>query len=146
MTNDSGPESGSRASDNSPDSARPYLAVACILVAIEGCALLGMAVAELTAVAPDRVGLGVSTAIFFLLIGIGLCGAAYGLWRRVTWARGPVVFAQLIALGLAWSFRDVSPRAIAAALLVVAIAVLVAVLAPATTAALTDDPERPPGG
>lgn len=140
MTEDSGPEGRSEPVDKSADPARPYLAIASILVLLEGLAVLGMAVAELADIAGDRVGLGVSTAVFFVLVGAGLCAASYGLWRRVSWARGPIVFAQLVQLGLAWSFRDVSPPAIAGVLLVVALGVLVCILAPATTAALTDDP------
>lgn len=142
MSDDSAPENASEAAEKSPGNARTYLRIACVLVVLEAAALLALAVAELADVASDRVGLGVSTAVFFLLIAVGLCGAAYGLWRRVSWARGPVVFAQLVQLGLAWSFRDVSPRLIAVALLVVAAGVLGCLLAPATTAALADDPER----
>lgn len=148
MTNDSGPNPGPNADSGEPSSeradsadARPYLLVACSVVALEAVALLILAGFELAATESDRAGLGVSTAIFFVVIGVGLGWFAICLWRRASWARGPVVFAQLVQLGLAWNFREVSPRVIAIALLLTAVVTLAAVLAPATTAALTDDPE-----
>lgn len=119
------------------DPARPYLLTACALVTIEAVALFGIAITEIASTSSERIGLGVSTAVFFVLIGLGLGVAAYGLWRRIRWARGPVVFVQLIQLGLAWNVRD--EQLIAVVLLAVAVVVLAAVLAPAATAALTDD-------
>lgn len=144
VTNDSGPEPPLGADDETPDPARTYLWTAASLVLLEGLALLVLAVAELTSVSAERVGLGVSTAVFFLVLGGGLCAAAYGLVRRVSWSRGPVVFAQLIQLGMAWSLRDVAPLAVVMALAVVALAVLGCIVAPATTASLADDPRGRP--
>ncbi|MDN5852216.1 MAG: hypothetical protein L0K86_05085 [Actinomycetia bacterium] len=125
-----------------PSDARPYLLVGCGVVALEALTLLALGIAELLSVEADRVGLGVSTAVFFLVIGGGLGWCVRGLWRRSSWVRGPVVLAQLIALGLAWNFRTVSPKVIAVALLIAAIVALVAVLSPATTAALNAEDRR----
>ena len=62
--------------------------------------------------------------------------------RRASWARSPVVLAQLIQLGLAWSFRGGETTWIAIALAVVAVVVVAGVLHPASIEALSDDPQR----
>jgi uncharacterized membrane protein len=48
------------------------------------------------------------------------------------------VLAQLIQLGLAWSFRDGSTLAVAIALAVIALVVLAGMLNPASIDALSD--------
>ncbi|HLR85237.1 MAG TPA: hypothetical protein VK059_09805 [Nocardioidaceae bacterium] len=121
---------------------RPYLLVGCGVVAIEALALLALAIAEFLSVEGDRVGLGVSTAVFFLVVGAGVGYCVYGLWRRVSWVRGPIVLVQLIMLGLAWNFRTISPTVIAVVLLILALTGLVAVLSPATTRALNAEDDR----
>ena len=60
---------------------------------------------------------------------------------RHTWARGPLLLAQLLTLGLAWNFR--ADVLVALVLLVVGAAGLVGLLHPQTIAALTDDPDSP---
>lgn len=132
-------ENGSR---TDRDAARPYLLTGCVVVALEALTLLALGVAELLSTQADRVGLGVSTAVFFLVIAAALGGCVRGLWRLSSWVRGPVVLTQLIALGLAWNFRTVSPKVIAVGLLVIAIVGLVAMLAPATNAVLNADDRR----
>ena len=123
--------------------ARPYLLVACGVVAIEALALLVLGIAELQSVEAERVGLGISTGGFFLVIGGALGYCVYGLWQRTSWVRGPIVLTQLIALGLAWNFRTISPTVIAVALLAVGLVGLVAMLSPATTDALNAEDRRP---
>ncbi len=118
--------------------ARRNLRLAAALVTGEGLVLLGYGIAEFASVTPGRVALGVSTATFFCVTALGLLLAGRGLWRRASWSRGPVVLAQLLALGVAWSLKDTHLRPLSVGLGVVAIVVLVAVLAPATTAALGD--------
>lgn len=125
-----------------PAPARPYLLIGCVVVAVEALTLIILGVAEILSVEGDRAGLGVSTAVFFLVIGGGLAWCVRGLWRRASWVRGPVVLAQLIALGLAWNFRTVSPKVIAIGLLIVGLVGLVAILSPATTAALNAEDRR----
>ncbi|MCO5310957.1 MAG: hypothetical protein M9891_17025, partial [Austwickia sp.] len=58
---------------------------------------------------------------------------------RHSWARSPVVFAQLVQLGLAWNFWGGSTGWVAGLLAAVAVVVLVAVMMPASTAALAPD-------
>ena len=85
--------------------------------------------------------MGVTTAVFFLAYGGGLLACAWALRGRRSWARGPVVLAQLIQLGLAWSFRGSAPLALVLALAGVALVVLVGVFHPASLDALGDDPD-----
>ena len=57
----------------------------------------------------------------------------------MSWARGPAVLAQLIQLGLAWSFRGDPTTLVAIALAVVALVALAGIFHPASTHALTDE-------
>ena len=49
--------------------------------------------------------MGVTTAVFFAVYGAALLLCAWSVHRGQSWARSPIVLAQLIQLGLAWSFR-----------------------------------------
>ncbi len=115
------------------------LVVAASLAAVEGVLLVLYGLVELTAVDAEKAVMGVSTAVFFLVYGAGLVFCAWRMHRRESWARSPVVMAQLIQLGVAWSFWGGSSTPAAAALGVVALLVLVGVFHPASLAALTDD-------
>ena len=113
------------------------LRLAAVLVAAEAVALLSLAGAEVVALSADRIGLGVVTAVFFGVCGLVLGWAASALWRGIGAARGPVVVAQLIQLGLAWSTRSELPP-VAALLAGCALAVLALVLRPTATRTLGD--------
>jgi hypothetical protein len=121
------------------DLPRPLL-VAAVLAALEALALLVAAVLELVHISGLRVTMGVTTAAFFLGYGVALALCAWGLTRLAGWARAPVVLAQLIQLGVAWSFRGGETTAVTVVLALVAVAVLVGIFHPASTAALVDDP------
>lgn len=112
------------------------LLVAASLVAVEGLLLLGYAVLEVASVDADRVAVAATTGIFFLAYGAGLLLCARGLSRRQSWARSPVVLAQLIQLGVAWSFWGGSTTPVAIAIAVVSVVVLVGVFHPASIEAL----------
>lgn len=123
-------------SDWSPDiRSRAALATAAVLVACEGvaAAVVGRAVlvsgGDLTAVQTPLV------TGFFFACAVALVVCACGLWLGRRWARAPAVFAQLLQLGVAWSFFSGSTRAVAVGLLVVAVGVLTLVLAPQSTVA-----------
>ena len=117
------------------------LLVAASLVAVEGLVLVLYGVLEAAAITGGRVTMGVTTAIFFLAYGGGLLACAWALRGRRSWARGPVVLAQLIQLGLAWSFRGSAPLALVLALAGVALVVLAGVFPPASLDALADEPD-----
>ncbi len=118
--------------------ARRLLLVAATVVSLEAVALIGLAVAEASVVTAGRVGLGISTAIFLGLFGIMLLAGANRVLKGHSWARGFLVFSQLIQLLLSFNFRgDVwwIPTSLATS----AVVVLVCLLAPPVTRALGDD-------
>jgi len=112
------------------------LRLAACLVAAEGAALLVVAGAALFSLSGSRVGFGLTTALFFAACGLGLGWAARGLWQAQSWSRGPVVVAQLLTAGIAWSTRSVPWVAVLLALW--ALAVLFLVLRPAANEALSE--------
>jgi hypothetical protein len=99
-----------------------------------------LAVLELASVSAGRLTMGVSTSIFFLGYGVALLLCAWAVHRLVSWARSPIVLAQLIQLGVAWSFRGGDTTVLALGLAVVAVVVLAGVLHPASLDALSDEP------
>lgn len=106
---------------------RPLLA-AVVVVALEAVVLLAYAVLELFSLTSGRVVMGLSTAGFFAVVGAGLAGCAWAALRRQTWARSPLVLSQLMALGLAWSFRGGQTTWVAVLLALAAVIGLVGVL------------------
>lgn len=123
--------------DALPPSGRPApLAVAASLTAVEAIIFVILAVAELAAFESDKAAMGATTTIFFLGYGVGLALCAWGLARLRSWARSPVVVAQLIQLLVAWSFRGGETTWVAVGLAVVAVIVLAGVFHPQSMDAL----------
>ena len=117
----------------------PPLVVAASLAALEAFVLATLGVLELANLHSVRLTMGLTTAGFFLAAAAGLGWCAWSLWRVRRWARGPVVMAQLIQLGLAWNLWAGSTRPLSAGLAVVAIAVIAGLLHPTTTHVLEAD-------
>ncbi|MCW2775978.1 MAG: hypothetical protein JWN91_4304, partial [Nocardioides sp.] len=63
------------------DARPPTLLVAAVLVGLEGLFVCVLAVLEVVALDTDRVALGITTALFFLVLGAGLMFCAWGLFR-----------------------------------------------------------------
>lgn len=110
------------------------LVAAAGLTFVQGLLVVLGAVAEALAVVPDRLALGLSTTVFFSLYGVALLVCAWGLHRVRPWARGPVLLAQLVLLGLAWSLRETWQ--VSAALVVAATVVLAGLLHPRSIVAI----------
>ena len=119
-----------------PNDNPPPLIVAASLVVLQGGCLVAFGVLELANLTSERLEMGVSTAIFFIVYGAALTACAWGLTRQQSWTRGPVLITQLIQLGLAWNLRDSS--LIAVALAVPAAVVIAGMLHPATLKVLQD--------
>lgn len=115
------------------------LVVAASLVALEGILLVGYGVAVAASTASERPAVGATTGLFFLLYGAGLAFCAWSMTRLHSWARSPIVLAQLIQLGVAWWAKDGSTTPIAIALALVAVLVLVGISHPASLGALAED-------
>jgi hypothetical protein len=128
--------------DSTPSTAPRPLKLAAAVVAAEGLVVAVLGIAEALTIDSSRLILGATTTVFLLLYGAGLVLVARGLYRMSTWSRGPAVFAQLIQLGVAWSFWGGSTSTVSVVLAVAAIVVLVAVFQRASMEALADDPTK----
>ena len=116
------------------------LVVAASLVAVEGGLMLMFALMEMGSLASERLTMGVTTAVFFAAYGVGLLVCTWQVTRGHAWARSPIVLAQLIQLGVAWSFRGGDTTWVAIGLAVVAVIVLAGLLHPQSIDALHDEP------
>lgn len=119
------------------------LLVAALVVALEGVGSMVFGIAEALHTTSARAVMGATTSLFFVGYGAGMVLCAWGLSRLHTWARGPVMIAQLISLGLAWNFRSGHTVAAAVALAVPAVVVLVGMLHPRTIEALNEPASDP---
>jgi hypothetical protein len=116
--------------------APPPLVTAAGLVLVEGLLTVMFGISEAVDISSDRLVMGVTTSVFFVLYGAALIVCAWGLNRLRSWARGPVLMTQLIWLLLAWSFRDGDTWPIAIGLAVPAVIALVGMLLPSSVDAL----------
>ena len=124
---------------SAPSSVPPPLKVAAALVGVEALLLIGYAVVLVPAVNTSRLAMGVTTPVFFVLYGAALAFCAWRMFRRHSWARAPLVLAQLIQLGVAWSFRGGASTPVAVVLAVLAVLVLAGIFHPASIDALSED-------
>jgi hypothetical protein len=134
----------------SPDQGRvpAPLVVAASLVAVEAVMLVVFGVVELRSIQTSKLTMGLTTSLFFAVYGVGLGVCAWQLHRRQSWTRAPVVLAQLIQLGVAWSFRSGATAFVSVLLTVVAVVVLAGMFHPASIRALAheDQTGRAPDG
>jgi hypothetical protein len=117
-----------------PRSAPLPLLGAAVLAGLEGVAMIVGAVVNLLHVEPGHRSLAVGIAVVFSAYGVLLVTAGLGLVRLRTWARGPVLFSQLVVLLTAWGSRGVPVAAVALAL--AGIAAIAGLVHPASIAAL----------
>ncbi len=103
--------------------------IAALLVAVEGAALVVLAVIEAVSTlvsSPQSVGLALVTAAFAAAGGALLLWLARSLVALRRWARSPVVVLQLIALPIGYNLIHPSGRLeLGVPVLVLAVAVLV---------------------
>ena len=115
------------------------LVVAASLAGVEAVILASLGILELASLRLARLTMGATTALFFVAAAAGLGWCAWALWRVRRWARGPVVMAQLICLGLAWNYWGEGTKPISIGLALVALVVIAGLLHPESTAALEAD-------
>jgi hypothetical protein len=137
MTSEGVPGSASGAGRQRRD-VPPPLQVAAALAGLEAFLLGVQAVSLMPSLDEDRIAMGVTTVVFFLVYGAALGWCAWQLRRLQSWARSPVVFAQLIQLGVAWSFRGDPTTFVAVALAASALLVLAGVFHPQSLRALAE--------
>jgi hypothetical protein len=127
------------ARDERPGTRPVTLLVASLVVALQGLGMIVFAVLEVANTSSAHVGVAVTTAIFFLVVGAGLLLFARGLARVRSWARGPVVAAELIELLTGYSFVGGNTTLVGVVLAVVAVVVLICVFHPASIRAMAAD-------
>lgn len=119
--------------------------MATSLVGVEALVLVLLGVAELFVIQGERLAMGVTTVAFFLMYGAFLAFAAWRVYRRESWARAPLVLAQLIQVMVGFSFWGGETTAYAVVLLLTGAIVLAGIFHPASLAAL-DGPDSESGG
>jgi uncharacterized membrane protein (DUF2068 family) len=108
--------------------------MAAALLALEALIGLGYAALEIGQVRMTRAAVGVGVTILMAAFGLLLLVVARGVFLGKRWSRGPAVATQLILLPIAWSFKGGSTTWVSVVLAALAIAVLVGVLHPRSTA------------
>ncbi len=112
------------------------------MVGIEAVLLVGFGLFEVAVLSSSRAVMGLTTIGFFLVYGAALAWCGWRLARLESWARAPVVLAQLIQIPVAWSFRGGGTTLVAYGLMLLAVAALVGIFHPASVRALTPEHER----
>jgi len=121
--------------DAQPLGRRPLtIVVAAVLLALEGLLGLGYAGVVLGQIKMSHAVVGVGVSIMMAVFGLFLLVVARGVFLGRRWSRAPAVVAQLILLPIAWSFRGGVTTWVSITLAVLAIAVLVGLLHPRSTA------------
>ena len=122
------------------------LRIAALVVGLQSLILLGLSFEVFFDVSKENLRASTGVGVMLLVLGVGLGLAALGLLRSRNLARGPVMVAQLISLGLAWNlFRtdeDLPGVELVGALIAAAaVIVLALMLTPSAREALADRPE-----
>lgn len=113
---------------------------AAVLLGVEALTALVFGFLEAGQVQASRAVVGVGVTILMAGYGVVLLLVARGVLRGRRWSRGPAVVTQLILLPIAWSFRGVPTTWVAALIAAIAIATLVALLHPRSTAVFISEP------
>jgi hypothetical protein len=116
------------------------IVIAAVLLALEGLTGLGYAGIAVGQIRMSRAVVGLGVAILMAAFGLLLLVVARGVLLGRRWSRGPAVVAQLILLPIAWSFRGGVTTWVSVTLGALAIAVLVGVLHPRSTAVFVGPP------
>ncbi|QLQ11014.1 MAG: hypothetical protein HZY75_12410 [Nocardioidaceae bacterium] len=111
-----------------------WLLLAVSVVVIEAVAFAVFGVIELLHLDTSRPEVALTSGLFFLLWAVFLMFFSWRLSRLESWARPPLVMAQLIQVAVAFSWGGLSWAVVA--LLISAVLVLVGIFHPASIAAI----------
>ena len=114
----------------------PPLSVAVSLTLVEVLILVGYGITLAFNASADKAGLAITSVAFFLLYGGGLGYCAWQVRRLQSWARSPLVLAQLIQVLTAASFWGGRTTVIAVAGILAGLVVLAGIFHPDSIAAL----------
>jgi hypothetical protein len=112
------------------------LVTAASLAAVEGVVVIALAVLEIASLTGGRVTMGVTTTLFFALYGGLLIVCAWAITHGGAWARGPILLAQLIQLGLAWNLRGGETTLLSLGIGVVALVAIAGLIHPRSVEAI----------
>lgn len=116
------------------------LVVSVSLAAIEGFVLLALGILELANWDSERAAMNVTTTITFVGIAVALLVCGFSVWRGSAIGRATIVMFQLIALPIAWSFRESPTTLIGIAIAVVSVITIACLLHPDSVDHLADEP------
>ena len=114
----------------------PPLLVAVSLAALEAAVLVLYGLSQLPSLEGERLAMGASTVLFFAVYGGFLGYCAVQLYRLRSWARPPLVLAQLLQIFVGASFWGGSTSVIAVVAIATAVIAIAGVFQPASLAAV----------
>ena len=114
----------------------PPLTVAASLAAFEGAVLFVQGLSQVPGMHGDKLAMNATTLLFFTLYGGFLVFCAWKLYRLHSWARAPIVLAQLIQVMVGASFWGGATTAVAVVSVLIALVTLAGVFHPASLRAL----------
>ena len=114
------------------------LTVAASVVGVEAAVLLIQGLTLLPAMHGERLAMGATSVVFFVVYGVFLGYCALQLYRLHSWARAPVVLAQLIQGLVGASFWGGKTTPVAVLAIVAALVTLAGIFHPASLAALEE--------
>ena len=130
------PSTGNPDHDGQRSAVPPPLTVAVSLAALEAAVLVLQGFALMPALEGERLVMGTTSVAFFLLYGGFLGYCAWAVYRLRSWARAPLVLAQLIQILVGASFWGGSTTVIAVVVVSIGLITLAGIFHPASLAAL----------
>ncbi|MEO6470844.1 MAG: hypothetical protein ABIR57_03270 [Aeromicrobium sp.] len=119
--------------------ARKFVLVAVFVIGFEALAYVVFGLVTIASFAAGEAASTMGIGVFLAAYGVAQLYAGRMLVHWHSWARGPLVFTQLIQLGLAWGLRHSERPWLAVVMAVTALLALGCLLAPPVTRALIDD-------
>lgn len=130
--------------DAAPASAPRPLLVAAGVTLLQAVIFLALMVAQLATFSSERAAMNWTTVLGFGLWALMLGACGWQVARGNSWARSPIVMAQIIHVGVAWSFVQGDPagwqKAVAWFIVAAAVVVLVGFFRRSSLEYLAADP------